>query len=311
MPPAASPDRSVTTQDSDMAEWQARSMAHAVHSAQAPRLRTGNLIVGYADVPLVAEVTLELQRGDALALIGMNGSGKSTLLKTVMGLLPPIGGEIEVVEAAPGKASGRIAYLSQAHESALMLPLRAIDVVRMGRFSELGLFNQMRAPDHALVKAAMEAMGITDLIDAPLRSLSGGQQQRVYLAQVLAHRGDLLVLDEPTAGLDAAGKKLYEQAIAAERQRGAAVLVATHDIQEAFRCGQAMLLARRVIAFGNARDVLTPATLLATFGIVLTPDGVGSGFEAPEGGGIWQHGTAHAGPQEWPTPSSLDAWPPT
>jgi len=96
-------------------------------------------------------------------------------------------------------------------------------------------------------------------------------KQRTFLAQVLAHQADLLVLDEPTAGLDAGGRDLYLQAIHNEVSRGAAVISATHDIQEeATICNQVMLLARRVVAIGPPQAVLTPEALLETFGIVVT-----------------------------------------
>ncbi|MCX5999114.1 MAG: ATP-binding cassette domain-containing protein, partial [Chloroflexi bacterium] len=100
--------------------------------------------------------------------------------------------------------------------------------------------------------------------------LSGGQQQRTYIAQVLAHRADMLLLDEPTAGLDAAGHELLSLAIRAELARGAAVVMSTHDIEEASACNTVMLLARRVVAVGAAKDVLTSELLLKTFGIHIT-----------------------------------------
>jgi ABC-type Mn2+/Zn2+ transport system ATPase subunit len=128
----------------------------------------------------------------------------------------------------------------------------------------------MNQRDDEIVLSAMRAIGIEELADSPLRSLSGGQQQRTYLAQVLAHQADLLVLDEPTSGLDAGGRELYLHAISDELRRGASVIVATHDIQEeATLCHQVMLLARRVVAIGAPKEVLTPDTLLETFGIVV------------------------------------------
>jgi len=105
------------------------------------------------------------------------------------------------------------------------------------------------------------------LADTPLWYLSGGQQQRTYIAQVLAHRADLLVLDEPTAGLDAAGQEIFMAAIRKEMARGAAVITATHDIREASTCDLVMLLARQVVKIGAPAEVLTPELLLQTFGI--------------------------------------------
>ncbi|RPJ60247.1 MAG: ATP-binding cassette domain-containing protein, partial [Dehalococcoidia bacterium] len=161
----------------------------------------------------------------------------------------------------------RIAYLSQFHVSGFVLPLRAIDVVRMGRFSKLGLWGKATREDEELVTESMKQMGIDHLANTPLWYLSGGQQQRTYIAQVLAHRADLLVLDEPTAGLDAAGQEIFLQAMKKELSRGAALVTATHDIKEASNCNLVMLLARQVVAIGTPQEILTPDLLLKTFGI--------------------------------------------
>jgi ABC-type Mn2+/Zn2+ transport system ATPase subunit len=140
----------------------------------------------------------------------------------------------------------------------------------MGRFPLQGLWKRMNRRDDEIVLSAMRTMGIEKLANSPLRSLSGGQQQRTYLAQVLAHQADLLVLDEPTSGLDAGGRELYLHAINDELCRGAAIIMATHDIQEeAALCHQVMLLARKVVAIGAPSDVITPDALLETFGIVV------------------------------------------
>ncbi len=234
------------------------------------RLRANHLDIGYDHNSIVADINVELGAGQSLALVGINGSGKSTLLKTIVGLQPPLAGEIDVLGTRPGNAPKRIAYLSQFHASGFVLPLRAVDVVRMGRFPVRGLLGRMTHEDDELVLTAMQTMGVRQLADVPLRSLSGGQQQRVYLAQVLARQAELLVLDEPTAGLDAGGREIYAQAMRAEIARGATIITATHDIQEAARCDCVMLLAQRVIACGVPQAILTPEMLLETFGIVLT-----------------------------------------
>ncbi len=236
-----------------------------------PYIKAENLDVGYDNEVVVGDISFELEPGEAFALIGTNGSGKSTLLKTIVGLLPSLGGQLSVFGISPGNNQARIAYLGQFHHSGFVLPLRAIDVVRMGRFPLHGLWRRMGRRDDEIVLSAMRTMGIEKLADSPLRSLSGGQQQRTYLAQVLAHQADLLVLDEPTSGLDAGGRELYLQAIDHELRRGASAIMATHDIQEeAALCHQVMLLARRVVAIGAPQAVLTPDALLKTFGIVVT-----------------------------------------
>lgn len=231
------------------------------------------LDIGYSGDVVVADIGFTLRSGEALGLIGTNGCGKSTLLKTIVGLLPLLKGRLAVFGTPPGKNHSRIAYLGQFHSSGFVLPIRAIDVVRMGRFPLHGLWQRMDRQDEEIVFSAMQTMGVEKLAEYPLRSLSGGQQQRTYLAQVLAHQADLLVLDEPATGLDAGGRELYLQAIKEELHRGAAIVMATHDIQEeAALCQQVMLMARRVVAIGAPQDVLTPDALMKTFGIVITSD---------------------------------------
>jgi len=227
------------------------------------------LVVGYPADPVVSGIDLEVAPGSSVALVGTNGSGKSTLLRTIVGLLRPAGGSLSVLGRAPGASPTRVAYLAQTRSSGFILPLQAIDVVRMARFPHLGLLGRMTSLDHDLVHMAMMAMGVEQLARTPLRNLSGGQRQRIHLAQVLAHRADLILLDEPNAGLDAAGLERYQQAFAAELHRGAALVTATHDISEAVEYDQVLLLARRVVALGPGDEVLTPDRLMETFGILI------------------------------------------
>jgi ABC-type Mn2+/Zn2+ transport system ATPase subunit len=228
-----------------------------------------HLDIGYEATTIVRDINIEVGAGQSLAIVGINGSGKSTLLRTLVGLQPPRGGKLEVLDARPGSTPHRVAYLSQFHPSGFILPLRAVDVVGMGRFPSHGLLAPLTEQDHLMVSTAMRTMEIAHLADAPLRSLSGGQQQRVYLAQALARQADLLVLDEPTAGLDAGGREVYLQVMRSELARGATLITATHDLQEASERDVVMLLARRVVAIGPGREVLTPEALLETFGVIL------------------------------------------
>ena len=236
---------------------------------QTPAIVAQDLVVGYRGDPVVSGIELTVRPGSSVALVGANGSGKSTLLKMLVGLQPRLGGELRLLGAEPGRSPKCIGYLSQFHASGFILPLRSVDVVRMGRFPHQGLLGRATSEDHDLVAWAMETMGVTNLAKAPLRSLSGGQRQRVHLAQVLARRADVILLDEPNAGLDAGGRERYLEAFSAELHRGAALVTATHDIGEAIEYDQVLLLARRVVALGPGREVLTPDRLMETFGIVI------------------------------------------
>ena len=229
-----------------------------------------DLAVGYGGHAVVEGIALDLPPGSWLSVVGTNGSGKSTFLRTLVGLLRPVAGRLEVLGAAPGGSPRRVSYLGQSQRGGFVLPLRARDVVRMGRFSVHGLLGRMGPHDAAHCARAMAAMDVDGLSGRALGELSGGQRQRVYLAQALARSADLLVLDEPTAGLDAASRARYLEAVRAECARGAVVVAATHDVGEAAAAAQVLLLAGRVVAAGPPAAVLTPANLLATFGVALS-----------------------------------------
>lgn len=224
------------------------------------------LDVGYGGHAVVEQIELALRPGGLLCLIGTNGSGKSTLLKTLAGLVHPVAGEVRVVGDAPGAQPARVGYLSQHPASSFTLPLRAADVVAMGRFAHLGLLRRVRPIDRSACAEAIERMGVAAFADAPLMELSGGQRQRVHLAQALARQADVLLLDEPTAGLDIEGRETFARAVAAERARGCAVVMSTHDIDDAETADLVLLLAGRIVAAGPPEQVLTPENLRASFG---------------------------------------------
>ena len=121
---------------------------------------TRHLDVGYQGEVIVPDVNFELTCGQSLALVGINGSGKTTLLKTIVGLLPPIKGEIRVLGNLPGKNPQQLAYLSQFHDAGFILPLRVKDVVQMGRFTDKGLFGRMTLEDEHIIDASLERMGV-------------------------------------------------------------------------------------------------------------------------------------------------------
>ena len=225
-----------------------------------------HLCVGYGKHPVVEGVMLEMHPGELLVLIGTNGSGKSTLLKTLAGLIHPVHGDLHVLGQHAGQLPTRVAYLPQHPVSSHTLPLQVRDVVTMGRFAHLGLFKRTSSSDRTIVSSAMQRTGIDEQANKPIRDLSGGQQQRTHLAQVLAREAEILLLDEPTAGLDINGRKLVAELIAAERARGVTVLMATHELADAEQATSVMLLAQRVVSMGPPQEALRDEYLRECFG---------------------------------------------
>lgn len=235
-------------------------------SQHSNTIEATGLSVGYGIHTVVRDIDMTFTAGDLVALIGTNGSGKSTLLKTLAGMLSPIRGKVSVLGADPGALPQRVAYLPQHPVSSHTLPLRARDIVGMGRYARLGLFRRPTNLDHEAVARAMHRTGAEEFQELPLRELSGGQQQRTHLAQVLAREADVLLLDEPTAGLDMSGKSAVAEIIAKERARGTTVVVATHDLHEAEQASAVMLLAQRVVSFGPPSVALRDEYLRECFG---------------------------------------------
>lgn len=225
-----------------------------------------HLCVGYGKHPVVEGVMLDMHPGELLVLIGTNGSGKSTLLKTLAGLIHPVHGDLHVLGQHAGQLPTRVAYLPQHPVSSHTLPLQVRDVVTMGRFAHIGLFKRTSSSDRDIVSLAMQRTGIDEQAYKPIRDLSGGQQQRTHLAQVLARGAEILLLDEPTAGLDINGRKLVAELIAAERARGVTVVMATHELADAEHATAVMLLAQRVVSIGPPQEALRDEYLRECFG---------------------------------------------
>ena len=168
-----------------------------------------------------------------------------------------------------------MAYVLQAQQLPDGLLVTAREVVALARAARLGPVRRFRRRDHDAVDAALDRLELSDLAGRHLAELSGGQRQRVFLAQGLAQEADVLLLDEPVAGLDLASSERIAAVIDDERRPGRIVVVATHDLDEARRADQAVLLAGRVVAHGVPSDVIVPANLRAAYGGRLVDLGAG------------------------------------
>lgn len=196
------------------------------------------------------------------ALVGPNGSGKSTLLHVIAGLLRPASGSVTVHPSVTGAA--RVAYVLQSQHASEHLLVTAREVVQLARRS--GRLGRTTRTDRQTVDEVMERLGVAGLANRHLADMSGGQRQRVFIAQGLAQNADILLLDEPVAGLDLASEQTIRQAIDDERASGRTVVVATHDLDEATRADQVVMLNGAVVAVGSPDEVLRPENLRQAYG---------------------------------------------
>lgn len=195
-------------------------------------VRVRNAAVGYAGRPVLRDVSLEVAPGEVVAILGANGSGKSTLVRAVVGLVSLSGGEIELfgVPQRRFRQWARIGYVPQRIGAGSGVPATVGEVVMSGRLARRGILSLRRTGDRAAVLAALRDVGLADRIGDPVATLSGGQQQRTLIARALAGDPDLLILDEPTAGVDAASQEAFAATLTRFQARGGAILLVAHEL---------------------------------------------------------------------------------
>ncbi|MEU6644505.1 zinc ABC transporter ATP-binding protein AztA [Saccharomonospora sp. NPDC046836] len=225
-------------------------------------VRIDALSAGYAGRVVLHGISARLPSASITAIAGPNGSGKSTLLGAVAGVVPPGSGSVVL----PGGT--RPAFVVQRSAVSDRLPITVRETVAMGRWAHSGPWRRLSEEDHVIVADALARLGIADLARRRLGSLSGGQRQRALVAQGLAQRADVLLLDEPTTGLDGPAREAITDALAGEAARGAAVVHVTHDLAEADRADHCLLLGKgRLLAEGPPAGVLTADALDTAWGL--------------------------------------------
>ena len=201
-------------------------------TAAAPVVRLRNVTVGYGERAVVRDADLTVTDGEVVAVLGANGSGKTTLVRGLLGLADVMHGDVELHGRPIGgrRDRARIGYVPQRHTVGGAVPSTVREVVASGRLARLGLLARPRATDRAAVQAAIDAVQLTDLADADVAELSGGQQRRTLIARALAAQPDILVMDEPTAGVDQASQEALAATIRTLAHRGVPMLVVTHEV---------------------------------------------------------------------------------
>ncbi len=234
------------------------------------------LAIGYRDRLVGDNLSVDMNEGEALALLGPNGGGKTTLLKTLLGLLPPRGGTVTLDGKPLSSFTVReraqvIAYVPQVHTGTFAFPVET--VVLMGRTAHGSLFARPGAKDIAVARQMLARLGIAHLSGRPYTEISGGERQLVLLARALAQEPRFVVLDEPTAALDFGNQGKVLNEIEALARSGLGVLFTTHDPNHALRAAHRAILLRegRIVAEGETRNVLTQENLEALYGAPVLP----------------------------------------
>lgn len=247
------------------------------HETAAPTLELKNVSVAYAEGAngitssrsshfALQDVSFQVETGERIAVVGPNGAGKSTLFKLIVGTLRPNQGEVNIYGQGPG-GHICIAYVPQRSQIDWAFPVTVEDVVMMGRVGQIGLFRWPRRRDWDLVKASLDRVNARHLAHKQIGELSGGQQQRIFIARALAQEAELLLMDEPLAGLDVPNQEAIFETLDSLRPDKVTVLVATHDLNlAAERFDRMMLLNKRIVAFDRATAVLQPDNLLQAYG---------------------------------------------
>jgi manganese/iron transport system ATP-binding protein/manganese/zinc/iron transport system ATP- binding protein len=231
-----------------------------------PAIAIDHLTVSYGPTPALLDVSLELPAGKLIGVIGPNGSGKSTLMKALLGFVRPDYGTIRIFGKPREQSVGRVAYVPQRGAIDWDFPITVREVALMGRYNKRSWWQDMGADDYRAADEALETVRMTNLRDRQIGQLSGGQQQRVFMARALAQGADILLLDEPFAGVDAATERTILEVLHRSRDNGRTLLVVHHDLNTAAEFFDVLVLIKqRLYAVGTPEEVLVPEFLAEVY----------------------------------------------
>lgn len=232
-------------------------------------LETKRLSATYTGELAIEDVSFAVRQGERIALVGPNGAGKSTLLKAIVGLLKPVSGQVLIHNDPSRQAAQHVAYVPQFGEVDWNFPASVWDAVMMGRVKHIGWFRlPMPGGTHyRVVREALDRVGLLKYADRQIGELSGGQKRRVFIARALAQEADILLLDEPFAGVDPRAQEALIRVLESLQADGVTIVLATHDlILASTQFDRLLLIHKRVVAFGKADEVFKPDLLAETYG---------------------------------------------
>jgi zinc/manganese transport system ATP-binding protein/zinc transport system ATP-binding protein len=233
--------------------------------------------IGYDRTAVLAGISMEVRRGEFLGLVGPSGAGKTSILRAILGQARRFGGELRTHPSDGGRKL-RVGYVPQVEVVDWNFPITVEQVVLLGRWRESGWLPWPRARDRALARQVLERLGIAHLASRQIRALSGGQQQRVFLARALIGDPELLLLDEPTSGVDIRTRHEVMHLLGELNRAGTTIMLTTHELNAvATHLPRLVCIGQgRIIADGRPADVLTPEVMRRTYGaemMVIHKDG--------------------------------------
>jgi manganese/iron transport system ATP-binding protein/manganese/zinc/iron transport system ATP- binding protein len=224
---------------------------------QIPAIEVRHLTVSYGERPALLDVSVTIEPDQLVGVIGPNGSGKSTLIKAILGFVRPDVGEVLIAGQNVDRAKGLVAYVPQRGAVDWDFPITVKEVALMGRYQQIPWYRSLRKIDHEAALDALAMVRMSDFADRQIGQLSGGQQQRVFLARALAQGADILLLDEPFAGVDAATERAILEVLERAKAAGKTLVVVHHDLTTASEYfDNLILLKQRLYAYGPPRVVL-------------------------------------------------------
>jgi len=236
--------------------------APSKHDRQPPAIEVENLTVSYGPTPALLDVSFAVPAGKLVGVIGPNGSGKSTLIKTILGFLRPDFGEVRLFGEPVDNVVGQVAYVPQRGSVDWDFPITVRDVVLMGRYGHVPWWKGFARRDLEIVDQSLDMVRMASFKDRQIGQLSGGQQQRVFMARAMAQGADILLLDEPFAGVDATTERAILDVLQRTKAAGKTLMVVHHDLATAAEYFDLLvLLKQRMFAFGPPEAVLNPELL--------------------------------------------------